>query len=109
MGPAAGASAEPATPRSISADSREVRFAVKGIHCQGCVNSIESSVGRVAGVRSVDVSLEGESARVRCSVETPMDAIVAAIGEAGYKATVVPAADAGAATMPPHEDRPGAD
>jgi copper chaperone len=64
-------------------------FAVDGMHCQGCVGSVTRAVSKVAGVKRVDVSLEGKSADVEFdSAEATPDAIVAAIEDAGFDARV---------------------
>ena len=49
-------------------------FAVEGMHCQGCVNSVTGAVTRVPGVARVDVSLEKKAATVEfdaAAVECP--------------------------------------
>jgi Cu+-exporting ATPase len=63
-------------------------FAVVGMHCAGCVQSVTRAVSRVSGVKSVDVSLEKNLATVdfdAAAVEPA--AIVAAIEAAGFEAT----------------------
>ena len=62
-------------------------FAVAGMHCGGCVQSVTRAVSRVSGVRAVDVSLEKNAATVEfdaTAVAPP--AIVAAIEAAGFEA-----------------------
>jgi len=62
-------------------------FAVQGMHCQGCVNSVTGAVKRVPGVARVDVSLEKNAATVEFDPATanPLG-IVAAIEGAGFDA-----------------------
>ena len=63
-------------------------FAVGGMTCGGCVNSVTRAVSQLPGVRKVDVSLEKKSATVEYD-GTAVDpaAIVAAIDAAGFEAS----------------------
>ena len=62
-------------------------FAVQGMHCQGCVNSVTGAVKRVPGVARVDVSLEKNAATVEFDPATANPSgIVAAIEGAGFDA-----------------------
>jgi len=62
-------------------------FAVVGMHCGGCVQSVTRAVSRVSGVRSVDVSLEKSAATVEFdAAAVAPSAIVAAIEAAGFEA-----------------------
>jgi len=62
-------------------------FAVQGMHCQGCVNSVTGAVKRVPGVARVDVSLEKNAATVEFDAAgANAAAIVAAIEAAGFDA-----------------------
>jgi copper chaperone len=64
-------------------------FAVDGMHCGGCVKSVTGAVSRLAGVRSVDVSLEQKAATIEYdSAALQPAAIVAAIQGAGFEARV---------------------
>jgi copper chaperone len=57
------------------------------MHCGGCVKSVTGAVSRLAGVRKVDVSLEGKAATVEYDGEAVAPAaIVAAIVGAGFEA-----------------------
>ena len=59
-------------------------FAVDGMTCNGCVRSVTGAITQVAGVRKVDVSLEGKSATVEFDATVAPAAIVAAIEGAGF-------------------------
>ena len=62
-------------------------FAVAGMHCGGCVNSVTGAVRQVPGVKRVDVSLEKKAATVEYDAATvDPDAIVKAIEGAGFEA-----------------------
>ncbi len=66
------------------ADHRELTYSLPGVSCGHCVAAIREELERVAGVESVDVSLEDKRVTVRgTGVE---DGVVrAAIEEAGYE------------------------
>lgn len=62
-------------------------FAIDGMSCQGCVRSVTGALSKVAGVRSVDVSLESAGAKVEFDPASVQPAaIVAAIEAAGFDA-----------------------
>ncbi len=62
-------------------------FAVNGMTCQHCVASVTREVSEVAGVNSVSVDLENGIV-VAEGEDLDTDAIVGAIGEAGYQASI---------------------
>ncbi len=57
-------------------------YAVPGISCAHCKAAIETAVGDVAGVETVDVDVDARTVRVEGGAVD--DAIRAAIDEAGY-------------------------
>ncbi|MBZ2199178.1 heavy-metal-associated domain-containing protein [Occultella gossypii] len=64
-------------------------FRAEGFSCPSCVAKIEKQVGRLKGVRNVTVKFA--SGRVEVDHDpavTTTDEIVAAIGKAGYQATL---------------------
>ena len=63
-------------------------FAVTGMHCGGCVNSVTRAIARVPGVKDVKVSLETNAAMVEYDdAAVAPAAIVAAIVAAGFEAS----------------------
>ena len=58
-------------------------YHVPGVSCEHCVAAITAEVGQVAGVASVEVSLDAKRVTVHGA---PVDdaAVLAAIDEAGY-------------------------
>lgn len=56
---------------------------IEGMSCGGCVASVEKAIGRVAGVRSVRVSLEKKEAVVE-GEQLDGTRIRAAVEDAGY-------------------------
>lgn len=61
---------------------------VPDIHCDGCVNRIETVLNREEGVRSASVDLDEKRARVTYDADTTTpDALVDAIEQAGYSPT----------------------
>jgi copper chaperone len=61
-------------------------LSVRGMSCQSCVRHVEAAVRAVPGVVAVAVDLAGASVRVTHVPDVDVDAIVAAIDEAGYEA-----------------------
>ena len=69
-------------------DSRE--FAIEGMTCEGCVNTITSALKAVPGVNSVEVSLKDKKATVAGNVAlVPSRTIEDAVSKAGYKAQLL--------------------
>ncbi len=70
-----------------------VELSVAGMHCASCVNSVEAELAAVPGVLGAAVNLADETARVRVvSGAVEPDALIEAVGRAGYSAEVVSAA-----------------
>ena len=63
----------------------ELTYTVPGVSCGHCVAAIEEEVGRVDGVRSVDVDLATKQVTVRGD-GLLAESVVDAIDEAGYDA-----------------------
>jgi copper chaperone CopZ len=59
---------------------------VRGMTCGNCVKHVEQALRGVAGVQAVQVDLKGGTARVTHAPGVSIDAMVAAIDEAGYEA-----------------------
>lgn len=59
-------------------------YQVKGMTCGHCVNSVNTEISALAGVRDVQVDLA--SGQVTVTSEAPLDpaAVRAAVDEAGY-------------------------
>jgi copper ion binding protein len=60
------------------------KFHVPGISCHHCVNAIKQEVSELEGVQSVEGSVEEKTVTVAHSEQVSLDAIIAAINEAGY-------------------------
>jgi len=63
----------------------EITYTVAGMTCAHCKAAVESEVGQVAGVESVDADFETKLVVVR-GEGLADDALRAAIDEAGYEA-----------------------
>lgn len=57
---------------------------VEGMHCAGCERTVEDALREVAGVTDADADREAERARVAGSAD--VEALVAAVEQAGYTA-----------------------
>lgn len=67
--------------------SRTIELSVTGMTCDHCVHAVTTAVKGVRGVADADVSLEQKSARVQGD-DFDVKAVIAAIEEEGYEATV---------------------
>lgn len=61
---------------------------VKGMSCGHCVSRVDKALRAVEGVASVTVSLEGHRAEVEFEAPATSAALVEAVSEAGYEASV---------------------
>lgn len=65
----------------------KIEFKVEGMDCGGCVKSVTRMLTGVAGVSSVDVSLEGAKASVEFDpAKTSLPELKRAVERAGFKA-----------------------
>ena len=69
---------------------RVVEFAIGGMTCAACSARLEKVLNRQAGMQA-NVNLAAERARVRLSGVADEQAVIAAVGKAGFSATVVDA------------------
>lgn len=65
---------------------RKLTLEVTGMKCEGCAGAVDAALGRVEGVRRVDVSLEDGRADVVGDDALAADDLVAAVEAAGYDA-----------------------
>jgi copper chaperone len=68
----------------VAAMSAQLTYSVPEVHCDACRTALQSQIGRVAGVESVDVDLETRSVLVR-GAELDDAAIRDAIDLAGFE------------------------
>ena len=70
-----------------SAAEERVELSIGGMHCAGCAATVEAALKRVPGVAGVDVSFAAGLAVVRTlDGKAPVDALAAAVRDAGYSA-----------------------
>ncbi len=88
--------AGPAGPNGSQAKPLPAReFAIEGMTCQGCAETVTEALAGLPGVERVEVLLEGKRARVVADPEVvPDSAIETAVAQAGYKARPMPAGQA---------------
>ncbi len=62
------------------------RIQINGMHCAGCVNSVEKALGKVEGVKAANVQLTTESAEIEIEGEDfPFEKVREAVENAGYE------------------------
>ena len=80
-------SAAPETAENKEEASMEKVISINGMMCQHCVAHVEKALTGVAGVESVNVSLENNNATVTGSADDA--ALTAAVVDAGYEVTEI--------------------
>lgn len=68
---------------------KKITFSIPEISCGHCTSSIESALKELAGVNTVLTSIENKSATVEFTAETNEAAIIEAIDNIGFTATVI--------------------
>ena len=71
-------------------------YRITGMHCAGCVGSVEKSLNAIDGVQAA-VSLAAESATLTLSREVAFDELAAAVRQAGFEIEPAAAVDRGEA------------
>ncbi len=67
---------------------KQITLSIAGMSCQGCANTVKGALAGIEGVRRADVSLEQEQARLVLEDAGSVDALVSAVWEAGYEASL---------------------
>ncbi len=67
---------------------KKITLSIAGMSCQGCANTVKAALAGVEGVRRADISLEQEQARLVLEDAGSVDALVSAVREAGYQASL---------------------
>jgi copper chaperone len=68
---------------------RNVSLAINGMSCGGCVGSVKSVLGRIPGVRVLDVAIGNATVAVEGDRATDAD-LLQAIQKAGFTAERIP-------------------
>lgn len=71
-------------PPEESAMSTTASYAVTGMNCQHCVDSVTKEVSKLAGVTGVQVDLAAGSVAVTSASPLDVEAVRAAVDEAGF-------------------------
>ncbi|HEF4728991.1 heavy metal translocating P-type ATPase [Burkholderia multivorans] len=106
----------PSPARSTSAEreaTHSIDLDIGGMTCASCVSRVEKALEKVPGVTHASVNLATERASVRAAGPLDVDALIAAVTTAGYRATPAPApapapsadANAAASSAPASPDR----
>lgn len=85
---AAGPGQTPAA--SAGQTATACQFAIEGMSCQGCVDTVTEALTKVPGVQSAKVSLADKKAQVVADLsQASAQKIEAAVAQAGYKAQLI--------------------
>ena len=79
-----GDAAAAASPGSASL----VELSVEGMGCTACTVKAKGALDAIEGVVACDVLLEEQAARLRCDGPRAVDEAIAALGQAGFQATL---------------------
>lgn len=63
----------------------EATYTVKGMSCGHCATSVTEEVSEIAGVSAVNVDVAGGKVTVTSEVPLDVEAVTAAVTEAGYQ------------------------
>ncbi|MGW6334474.1 heavy-metal-associated domain-containing protein [Nocardia rhamnosiphila] len=58
---------------------------VTGMTCGCCASKVRDKVGRIAGVRTVDVDVAGGRVTITATEPVPREAVATAVQEAGFR------------------------
>ncbi len=72
-------------PKAQGADTKQIDLSVSGMTCSSCVNSLETSLNKIPGVRA-SINLAMESAHIIAPVDMKESQLIAAVKSAGYEA-----------------------
>ena len=72
-------------PKSQSADSKQIDLSVSGMTCSSCVNTLETSLNKIPGVRAT-INLAMESAHIIAPADMKESQLISAVKAAGYDA-----------------------
>lgn len=62
----------------------ETTLKIEGMHCGGCVKSVEKALSAVPGVKTVAVNLEKGTAAVSADASVSTGTLKTAVEDAGY-------------------------
>ncbi|PRG27139.1 heavy metal translocating P-type ATPase [Burkholderia multivorans] len=89
--------------------TQSIDLDIGGMTCASCVSRVERALEKVPGVTHASVNLATERASVRAAGPLDVDALIAAVTTAGYRATPAPTpsadANAAASSAPAAPDR----
>lgn len=62
----------------------ELKFKLKGLHCQSCVKMSEMNIGDISGVKKVEINLATGEGKLEAEREIMLDEISQALKETDY-------------------------
>ena len=73
---------------ATAASTSTISLSIGGMTCASCVSRVEKALKRVAGVRDASVNLASETATLTLAADTKVSALLSAVQEAGYDASI---------------------
>lgn len=71
---------------ALSGDDQVVTLAVENMHCGGCMQTVETALKSVSGVRAARVNLSNRRVVVRAGPETETEHLISALKDKGFQA-----------------------
>lgn len=71
-----------------SVPQHRLELSIDGMTCASCVGRVERALSKVSGVNSVSVNLANERAQLELLAQIDPQVLIAAVGKAGYSASV---------------------
>jgi copper chaperone CopZ len=84
------AGARTAAKPQAAAEPVTLMFAVEGMHCGACAESIQATIAKLDGVSACEVSFENKTAIVKASNPGASDQIISAVREMEYQISAKP-------------------
>lgn len=82
--------AGPSGSTAVQASAVARHFAIEGMTCLGCVETVTEAVAKLPGIKRVEVSLQEKRVRVIADASVvPDSAIETAVSRAGYQARAI--------------------
>lgn len=84
--PGCAASPGAADPASTAARREEVVLSLPGVHCAGCISTVERGLKALPGIADARVNLTMKRARIHHDGSRTVEDLIAALGKLGYEA-----------------------
>lgn len=67
---------------------QNIKLNITGMTCKHCSGSVQQALSAVPGVTNAEVNLENKSAQVQCGNDVNIQALIKAVDDIGFEASV---------------------